>query len=414
MFCPIKWRPQPWQQGPDWVSMTDGILNDPLFRKKRGGEECALFFSGFMGHQPNQSEKEHQPEASMAQPGRGGSHLTFLGKTEDELKEIFLSLGEPAFRGKQAFHRVNKLLSSHLDEFTEFSKPLREQLKELGAMPETRILKSSLSVDGTEKILMEAPVSRNRIAGIETVWLLSGKRRTICASSQSGCSLNCSFCATASLPFQGNLSAASILEQIYGIIRHRKEMPSNIVFMGMGEPLLNYENVMKAAEILHHPNGLHLSARHITISTAGVIPGIEQMIREKRPFNLAVSLNQADSDQRAKLMDVEKKYPLKKLIPVLKDFVRINNRPITFEYVMIPGENMSRQDAKNLIRTAKSVKSKINLIPLNTTTNGMRPPTDDEIVDFQETLFDAGLHVFNRGSAGKDIDGACGMLALKY
>lgn len=337
------------------------------------------------------------------------------GKSLGDLEHFFGELGEPAYRAKQAFRRINKHLARSLDEFSEFPLSLRESLKELNALPATNIEDSSLSRDGTEKVIFDGGVkgkNRNSIK-VETVWLLSSKRKTICVSSQAGCTYNCSFCATGTLPFRGNLSSAQIIEQIYGIIRHRGELPSNIVFMGMGEPLQNYENVMKAAHILHHPEGLGMSARHITISTAGVIPGIDRMIADKSPFNLAVSLNQADSKKRAEIMDIEKRFPLERLINSVKRFVRYSNRAVTFEYVMIPGVNMSHSDARNLIILAKSVKCKVNLIPLNTEFNGWSPPTDSEVDKFQQKLLDANLFVFNRGSSGRDINGACGMLALK-
>jgi 23S rRNA (adenine2503-C2)-methyltransferase len=197
------------------------------------------------------------------------------------------------------------------------------------------------------------------------------------------------------------------------LIARKKEMPTNIVFMGMGEPMYNYDNVMKAASILNHPDGLHLSARHITISTAGVIPGIERMIKEKRTFNLAVSLNHPNPAKRGEIMDVEKRFPLPSLLKTLRTFSNHASRSVTFEYVMIPGINISKKDAEDLIKIARPLKAKINLIPYNSESKKWRAPTDDEIVDFQEILLNADLFVFNRGSAGKDINGACGMLACK-
>ncbi len=334
------------------------------------------------------------------------------GKTEDELKNIFAKMGEPAYRARQAFRRLNHHLADSIDEFTEFSKPLREKLVSLNAINPSGILKSSSSFDGTEKVLFDI-MEDGKASQIETVWLPSGKRRTICVSTQSGCSYNCAFCATGTLPFKGNLTTAQILAQVYGLVRKRKELPSNIVFMGMGEPLQNYDAVMKASHILHDPNGLNISARHITISTVGVIPGIQRMIDEDQPFNLAVSLNHSYQEGRQKIMDVEKKFPMTHLLTTLKKYTSKTGKTVTFEYVMIPGVNMSNEDATRLTNIAKSMKAKVNLIPLNTKMNGMRPPSEDEILRFQDRLYKDGVRVFNRGYAGRDIDGACGMLALK-
>lgn len=333
------------------------------------------------------------------------------GKTEEELEEIFIELSEPRYRARQAFRRLNLHLASNIDEFTEFSLDLRNKLKEKGALNPSEITNSVISSDGTEKIILDT-FEDGKTHHIETVWLLSGKRRTVCISSQAGCSYNCTFCATGTLPFDGNLTTAQILAQVYQFIRKRKELPSNIVFMGMGEPMHNYDAVMKAADILHHPQGLNISARHITISTAGVIPGIERMIREKKPYNLAISLNHTNSDGRKKIMDVEERFPLPRLLETLKKYVSNTGKEVTFEYVLIPGVNMSKDDVNRLIKITRMIKSKVNLIPLNTSLHGMRPPSDDDVLDFQDALLNARVKAFNRGFAGRDINGACGMLAL--
>ncbi len=398
------------------------------------------------------------PESRGSSSDAGRFNLK--GRSLSELEQIFAELGQPRFRAKQAFRRINLHLATSLDDFSEFPKSLRAELAELNAMPEMPARHSSQldntrggdAVDseepgtggakdggnskdgvapggstcgapggaprGTQKFVFDVGTDPRRgklesAKSIEAVWIVSPKRRTGCISSQAGCTLNCSFCATGTLPFLGNLPAWQIVDQVYELIRRRGERNTNVVFMGMGEPFHNYENVIKAARILHHPDGLNIGARHITISTAGVIPSIERFITNREPFNLAISLNHVEPDARGEIMDIERKYPLDKLLQAARAYTRAMDRRITFEYVMIPGVNLGPEHQRRLIKIGRSVRCKINLIPLNTTLQGWRRPTGDEIHKFQSGLLDAGLSVFNRGSPGKNIDGACGMLALK-
>jgi len=336
------------------------------------------------------------------------------GKSLHELESFFESIGEPKFRAKQAFRRINKHLAVSLDEFTEFPKALREKLREMDALPELKVAESNLEESGTEKFMFDLQSGpRGRDRQVEAVWIVSDRRKTICISSQAGCTLNCTFCATGTLPFLGNLEAWEIVDQVYELVRRRGERNSNVVFMGMGEPFHNYDDVIKAARILNHPDGLQLGAGRITISTAGVLPSIEKFIAQKEPFNLAISLNHPDPERRGEIMDIDRKYPLPKLLEVCRRYTRAMDRRITFEYVMIPDVNMGPVNAKRLIKIARSVRCKINLIPLNTGLQGWRRPDPEEIADFQDMLLDAELPVFNRGSPGLTINGACGMLALK-
>ncbi len=183
--------------------------------------------------------------------------------------------------------------------------------------------------------------------------------------------------------------------------------------MGMGEPFHNYEHVIEAARILNHPKGLHLGARHITISTAGVLPSIERFIREREPFNLAISLNHSDPQRRGSIMDIDHKYPLEKILHVSRQFTKELKRRITFEYVMIPGINMDELAIQKLIKIGHCVHCRINLIPLHTNLQGWRRPSSQEIHNFHSRLLDAGIGVFTRGSPGLKIGGACGMLSLQ-
>lgn len=340
----------------------------------------------------------------------------------EELEELFSEMGEKRFRAKQAFRRIHLHGARNLDEFTEFSLPLREKLKELKALPQLKLGESSRSSNGTEKYIFESPEEVPGREGIrkrifEAVWIVSEgkerKRKTLCISSQAGCTLNCTFCATGTLPFVGNLTTYEILDQVYQIMDLRKEKVTNVVFMGMGEPFHNYDNVIRAARILNHPEGLNLAARHITISTAGVVPAIHRFIDERQPFNLAISLNHPDPERRKALMDVTEKHSLQELLDSARRYTKELKRRITFEYIMIPDQNMGQQDLEKLISIAGSLRCKINLIPLNTSLHGWRAPTPSEMQAFQDALRRQGILSFNRGSPGKDVDGACGMLALR-
>ena len=380
--------------------------------------------------------------------------MNLKGKSLTALESFFLDIDEPRYRALQAFRRIHKHLAPGLDDFSEFPLSLREKLKAsntIDSFPKLSIQhQSKLAKDGTCKFIYTCPdkkrgtysVAKER--QIETVWLPTRHRRTICISSQVGCSLSCDFCATGTLAFRGNLECWEILEQVYETLRIRQDSepqyparPSqkafqetlpgapqeasqdtprpltNVVFMGMGEPFHNYEQVMQAAHILNHPHGLHIGARHITISTAGVIPSIERFIRNKEPFNLAISLNHTNQEDRSQIMGISRKYPLDKLLNVARKFTKELDRRITFEYVMIPNVNMRSSDVDRLISISRSVRCHVNLIPLNTQFHGWQKPSSFEIAEFKSRLLAKGVLAFERGSPGLDIDAACGMLALK-
>ena len=330
------------------------------------------------------------------------------GKNIAELILFFKNINEPRYRGEQAFLRMHKYLATDIDEFSEFSLDLRTKLKRLDNLKSIQLLQTDREKGGTEKAIFKLE-GKEKI--IESVWIVSADdRNTLCVSSQVGCSLHCSFCATATLPFRGNLQIYEILEQVYSFIRHRKEKITNVVFMGMGEPFYNYENVIKAAEILSHPKGLNIGVRRITISTAGVIPAIERFTDEKQPYNLAVSLNHTNENGRLDIMNIGKKYSLKALLTTLRRYTKKMNRRITLEYVLIPNINMGKNNIQELVKIAHSLRCHINLIPLNTHLNGWRRPSSKEVLFFQAQLRNHQLSVFNRGSIGREVNAACGML----
>ncbi|TGK31804.1 23S rRNA (adenine(2503)-C(2))-methyltransferase RlmN [Leptospira gomenensis] len=339
--------------------------------------------------------------------------IPLKGRTLSELSEIVLSLGEKPFRAKQIYHGLYVNRYESWDRFTTFSKALREKLEEQCSLTSLHTIKHLKSVDGTQKFTFASEPGNGK--EFEAVWIPSGDggRKTICISSQVGCTLNCKFCATAKLEFQGNLKAHEIVDQVLQVEKTVGDRATNIVFMGMGEPFHNYFNVIRAASILHDPDALNLGAKRITISTSGVVNGIRRFIENKEPYNFAISLNHPDPDGRREIMDIEEKFALPELLQAAKDFTRELKRRITFEYVMIPGVNMGKENADKLVKIARSLDCKINVIPLNTEFFGWRRPTHDEVREFISLLEPAGVPILNRRSPGKDIFGACGMLASK-
>lgn len=333
------------------------------------------------------------------------------GLNLQQLEEFLSSLGEPKYRAKQVFHGMYVDRYTSFDQFSTLSKPLKQKLEEKASLPELTLKKHLTSKDGTMKMTFETEPGKE----IETVWIPTGdlERRTICVSSQVGCTLDCRFCATGTLDFKGNLKAWHIIDQVMQVERLAGQRATNIVFMGMGEPMHNYDTVINAASLLHHPDAFNLGAKRITISTSGVIPGIERFIKENQPFNFAISLNHPNPEVRGTIMPINDKYPLERLLEQARNFTKTLKRKVTFEYIMIPNINMGKENARRLIKIARSVNCKINLIPLNTDFNGWKRPTEEQVEEFKELIKPAGVPILNRKSPGRDIHGACGMLSLR-
>lgn len=335
------------------------------------------------------------------------------GKRILEIENFLSTLNEPKYRATQIFEGIYKHRYSNWDDFTNLPLDLRNKLKQNSDFRIMPINHHLISEDGTQKFSFEIEPGKE----VEAVWIPNGdgERKTICISSQIGCNLNCLFCATGTLKFQGNLKSWQILDQVLSVEKIVKDRATNIVFMGMGEPMHNYKEVIRSAQILNHPKAFNIGAKRITISSAGVLPGIKQFIQDREPFNFAISLNQSDPNKRSEIMDVNNKFPLNELILVAKKFVDELDRPITFEYVMIPGVNMGEENVRLMGRIASRVgKCKFNIIPLNTTFHGWRAPTENEIKLFSDSLRnETSVPILNRRSPGKEIGGACGMLALE-
>lgn len=331
-----------------------------------------------------------------------------------EAEDLFRSAGEKNYRAKQLFNWLYEKNVSSFADMTNFSKELRQYLEDnfhlTALILEERLISK---IDGTEKYLFKTFDGNY----IEAVFIknegMDDGRLTICVSSQAGCAMGCRFCNTAGLGFKRNLEPGEILEQINQIRRITGLLNNNIVFMGMGEPFMNYDNVLKAADIMNYSFGFHISARKITISTCGIKKSIERFIDEKRPYNLAISLNDTEPDKRKKNMPVEKKNPIYEIADMLeKKFPASRNR-LTLEYIMRK-DNVSKKDAERLKKMFRYSRIKLNLIPLNTGNHDFELPAEEETDSFVRELQIMNVPISVRKSLGKDIHGACGQLSGKY
>lgn len=354
------------------------------------------------------------------------------GLTLKELHEFVVSLDEPAFRARQLFDWLYTKEASSFDEMTSLSKSFRAKLQEIADIESLKLIKAQQSrVDGTTKFLFELSDGKR----IESVLIPAdpadddgrkrSKRLTLCVSTQVGCPLDCAFCATGTMGFLRNLSTGEILDQILQVRSVAQKRITNLVYMGMGEPLMNYENVMKSVEIITTSMGI--AARRITISTAGWADAIKRMADEGRKVKLAVSLHTLDNRLRSQLMPINKKFNIEKLIDAVQYYYRKTKRRVTYEYILFDGLNDADQDVHRLIKLARLVPCKINIVPFhsiefassNGRNGGARPltvtlePTPPERAEkFIERLREAHITVMVRSSAGEDIDAACGQLAI--
>jgi len=330
-----------------------------------------------------------------------------LNYTEKELEQVLATLGEPAYRAKQIFKGIYSSGWKQFSEFTTLSKDFRNQLDnifDIFSLKEIKAIRSEL--DGTTKFLWEL-TDKNRI---ESVIIYEGSRVTFCISSQVGCALDCKFCATGKMGIIRNLTPGEIIEQVMRMKEISNFPPTNIVYMGMGEPMLNYDAVMQAADILSDPEGLCFSRKKITISTSGIIKHIYRMADEERPYSLAISLNSIDQEIRKKIMPVSRKYPLDQLIEAARYYTQKTGKRITFEYVLIRDINSSLEDAKKLIDLTRDIPCKINIIPCNSDDPAYHPPSWDEIDAFDQYVNKSNKTITIRNRKGWEIKAACGQL----
>jgi 23S rRNA (adenine2503-C2)-methyltransferase len=328
-----------------------------------------------------------------------------------ELEEALARLGAERYRAAQMVKRLYRRLARSFEEMSDLPEELRAKLKANFRMAHLALLDSKRSpLDGTTKYLFKLEDSNT----IEAVFLPEARRNTICLSSQVGCRFSCSFCASAPFGFVRNLDSAEILEEVIELkSRNRDAQITNIVFMGIGEPLDNYDNVMKAVRILNAKDAFNIGARKITISTCGIIPGIERLKSEGLQIELSVSLHSADDKIRSRLIPVNKKYPLKDLIGACREYTDATKRVITFEYVLIKGVNSSREDALDLAHLLKEMKCKVNAILYNQIrAKDFSAPSAKEAEQFVRALKDSGVKATFRKSKGEDIDAGCGQLRI--
>ncbi len=333
------------------------------------------------------------------------------GMTLEEMEKLMESIGQPKYRAAQLFNWIYKrgILSFH--EMTNFAKLLRQQLDDLADIGHISIEKQLTSTDGqTTKFLFKL----NDALCVESVFMIDRKRRTVCLSSQVGCALGCSFCATGKMGFQRNLSAGEIVDQLLTIQRILNVEVTNIVIMGMGEPFLNYDEVIKACDIISHDKGIAIGKRKITISTSGIVPAIKRFTDENQRYKLAISLNVADNEIRSQFMPINKKYPLSELINVARYYAAKSRHRITFEYVMIAGVNDQVEDALKLTKLINDLKCKINIIPFNSIDDQKSLPSEERIEKFIRPFLNLNVVISVRRSKGVDIGAACGQLYYQH
>jgi len=328
----------------------------------------------------------------------------------EELKQEFLKLGEKAYRAEQVFKWLYVDKVSSFDDMTNLSKELREKLKQEFSMHNFKILKKQESADGTKKYLFDI-LDGN---AIESVLMEYHHGKSICVSTQVGCKMGCKFCASTGIKFARDLSSGEIVEQILAVERDENIKISNVVFMGIGEPLDNFENVVNAIGILNNQKGLNIGARHISISTSGIIPKIYELADKNLQCTLSISLHATNDEKRSEMMPINNKYNIEELIKACKYYIDTTNRRISFEYALAKDNNDNLEDAKELVKLLKGMLCHVNLIPINKIENGKyTKSTNENIIKFRDYLNSKGIVATIRRELGSDIDAACGQLRKK-
>jgi len=344
-----------------------------------------------------------------------------LGRSRDDLRAWMAEMGGPAYRGSQLYHALYAERRLNFASMSNLPASLRQRLANDFRIGMPKISQRFPSSDGSLRYLLtlgdasatqhgsEAP------ARVEAVFMPSDGRQTICISTQAGCAVDCHFCLTAQLGLVRNVTAGEILAQVLMALEdHRESLTprTNVVLMGQGEPLLNYEPVMAALRIMLDPNGMALAPRHVTLSTSGILPGIERLAREKVRPKLAISLNASTDAERDAIMPINRRYPLAALLAVCRKYPLRPWERLTFEYVLLGGFNDSPEDARRVARLLVGLRAKINLIPWNPGELPYRPPAAERVNEFRDVLTAKGVPTFVRYSRGQDVRAACGQLAL--
>ncbi len=332
-----------------------------------------------------------------------------------ELEDKLLSWGSPKYHAKQILNWIYQKGAYEFSSMSNLPASLRNTLEKEFYILGLELADLQKSSDGTTKSLFE--LSDGNL--IEAVSIPAAKRVTGCISSQAGCKFACEFCASGLKGFKRDLTSGEILDEVLYLKNNQQGgQLTHIVFMGTGEPLDNYENVLKAVRIVNSPDAFNIGARRITISTCGVIPGIKRLQEEDLQIELSISLHTADDKLRSRIMPVNQRYPLADLIKCCDEYINRTNRQITFEYILVKDLNSDPASAQKLVMLLKSLRlAKVNLIPANPVVKSSRriiPPSEQEVLSFKDYLFKAGLNVTLRRERGQDIDAACGQLRLKY
>ena len=338
-----------------------------------------------------------------------------LGASVPELEAIVTSLGQPAFRAKQVRNWMFGNLEYDFGKMSNLPKPLQESLAAGYTVNALTVKATQVSQDGTTKWVFATHDGHF----FETVLIPTEDRRSICVSSQIGCAMGCTFCRTATMGFIRNLTLGEILEQAWFVSRHLKQAEgetarlSNAIFMGMGEPLLNLENVAKACEIMNSQEAFGIAKDKITVSTSGVAPKILEWGKRAPDFKLAISLNGSNDEVRSELMPVNRRWNIQHLMDTADEYIRLTGQKLTFEYILIKDKTCTPQAARELKRIASHRHCKINLIPLNRGNPDMQAPDEGEIAEFERILAQGDFQVLRRRPRGPDIYAACGQLATE-
>jgi 23S rRNA (adenine2503-C2)-methyltransferase len=351
------------------------------------------------------------------------SAVNLLGKSLAELRAFLQTLGEPAYRGAQIYHALYAERRFDIAAMTNLPAALRERLAREASIALPRIVRQYRSSDGTVRYVLALDASEShggesrpaKPATIETVFMPEENRQTICISTQAGCAVDCRFCLTATLGLIRNLTAGEIVGQVLIALEENRttlKLQTNVVLMGQGEPLLNYDPAIAALRILLDPNGMAITPKHTTLSTSGIIPGIERLAEEKVRPKLAISLNASSNEQRDKIMPINRKYPIEKLLEACARYPLRPWEHLTFEYVLLGGFNDAPQDARRVARLLANLRAKVNLIPWNPGELPYEKPDAARIEEFRGILADKDIRVFVRYSRGQDVMAACGQLAL--
>jgi 23S rRNA (adenine2503-C2)-methyltransferase len=341
--------------------------------------------------------------------------MELLGQSADELRALAARLGEPAYRGAQLYHALYVERRFDPAVMTNLPAAFRERLAAEATVTLPRLRSRHCSADGTIRYVLGLDPAAGRAATVETVFMPEKTRQTICLSTQAGCPVDCCFCLTGTLGLIRNLTAGEMVGQVLLALEENRAAlapQTNVVLMGQGEPLLNYEAVMRALRLLLDPKGVALSPKHVTLSTSGIVPGIVRLAQEPVRPKLAVSLNASSDEQRERIMPINRKYPLAKLLDACRRYPLRQWERLTFEYVLLGRFNDAPEDARRVAKLVANLKCKVNLIPWNPGELPYATPDAARIEEFRRVLDEKGIPVFVRCSRGQDVMAACGQLAL--